>query len=311
MDTVTDVIFYCGNFSTGRINRCTAAIDSLLLDWENRFSADRFDSEVYNVNHRTADTLTVSDEFYHLVSVALAYGDSLDGKFDITISPLKEFWNPGCSDCADPDPLDEAVQEKVDSLIQMVDYKAITLMNNNRLAFENRFVKIDLGGVVKGRVIREMEKLFDSHGLKNYLICSGGDILVHGTKADGSFFRVGVQDPRSKELAALFTLEKGSVVTSGDYERYRISKSGERVHHLFDPSTGYSSKLNSSVTVVGQDPILVDILSTALFLLPSEEIVTYINGRPDLECMVITADNKTLYSSGFVNELEKNSTELK
>ena len=62
---------------------------------------------------------------------------------------------------------------------------------------------------------------------------------------------------------------------------------------------------NSSVTIVGEDPTVVDILSTALFSLPAEEIVDYINRRDQFETMVISSDGTTTYSTGFKNELQK------
>lgn len=308
MDTVTDVIIY-DNFGyllgNKKINRCTAKIDSLLLEWENRFSASHTGSEVYEVNNRTSDTVTVSDEFYEMVQVAVAYGDSLNGLFDITVIPLKEYWNPSCKECADPDPGQDSVKNVVDSLLQNVDYKALTLLGKNRIAFKNRDVSIDLGGIAKGRVIQELHTLLKKSGLDNYLISAGGDILVQGKKRSGELFKVGVRDPRGEDLAAVFSLENGSVVTSGDYERFRIAESGERVHHLFDPRTGYPAKLNSSLTVVGEDPVIVDILSTALFVRSAPEVLDYINSRPQFECMVVAVDGEVYYSTGFKNEMNK------
>lgn len=308
MDTVTDVVMYDNFgplFANKKKNRCTAKIDSLLLEWENRFSASRPGSEVYEVNNRESDTVIVSDEFYDMVSTALAYGDSLDGLFDITVIPLKEFWKPSDKESRDPDPKVDSVRTVVDSLLQFVDYRAVTLLGDNRIAFRNRDISIDLGGIAKGRVIRELNTMLRKNGLKNFLISAGGDIMVQGKKSTGELFKVGVRDPRSDNLAAVFSLKGGAVVTSGDYERFRMAGSGERVHHLFNTKTGYPAMLNSSLTVVGEDPVIVDILSTALFIKPANEILSYINSRPEFECMVVTADQEIYYSAGFNNEINK------
>lgn len=306
MDTVTDIIIYDGKygFQGNHVNRVIAQIDSLLLDWDNRFSAEKSGSEVFEINNRTSDTVSVSPELYDMVDVAQWYAGKLNGAFDITVLPLKQFWNPGCSDCSEPDPASDSIRPVVDSIVAIIGFEGVTLLDQNRVAFSHRELKIDLGGIAKGRVIRELRDFLVKRGMTDFLISAGGDILVHGKKPDNSAFRVGVQHPRGDSLAALFEMSDGAVVTSGDYERYRIAGSGTRVHHLFDSETGYPSMYNSSVTVTGEDPVDVDILSTALFTWQSDSAIAYIESKGGFECMIITQDGKKMYSSGFKNQLK-------
>ena len=81
---------------------------------------------------------------------------------------------------------------------------------------------------------------------------------------------VGVQDPKGGD-AYLHTLylSKGSIVTSGDYQRaYMVD--GQLYHHIIDPHTLYPGTLWRAVTVVCEDSGLADALSTGLFLMDLE-----------------------------------------
>ena len=52
-------------------------------------------------------------------------------------------------------------------------------------------------------------------------------------------WNIGIADPDDNtDSIAVVSLHDGSVVTSGDYERF-FEKDGKRYHHIFDPATGY------------------------------------------------------------------------
>ena len=89
-----------------------------------------------------------------------------------------------------------------------------------------------------------------------------------GTKADGSDWRVAIQNPASENsyLGILSTADK-AVITSGGYERY-FEQDGQVYHHIIDPQTGYPSESDlTSVTIVCSDGTTADALSTVLFVM--------------------------------------------
>ena len=132
---------------------------------------------------------------------------------------------------------------------------------------------------------------------------AGGDVVAKGRKPDGRKWMIGVQHPRRSDLMiGTLALENGSVVTSGDYERFRIVD-GIRYHHLFNSTTGRSCSANQSVTVSGPEPVTVDILSTGLFCRGAEEIVAFIKTMNGFECLVVDSAGSIATSDGWAGEV--------
>lgn len=111
----------------------------------------------------------------------------------------------------------------------------------------------------------------------------------------------GVESPDKGAEEYLHTLyvEKGSVVTSGDYQRYYMVD-GVRYHHIIDPDTKYPAAYWRSVTIVCEDSGLADALSTALFTLNQSDGQALLD-RYHAEAMWVDADGNQIYSPGFSN----------
>ena len=156
-------------------------------------------------------------------------------------------------------------------------------------------LRLDVGAVAKGWALQRVCETAPA-GL---LISVGGNVCATGPKdAAGTPWVVGIQDPQGGEsyLHTLYTV-KGSVVTSGDYQRaYAVD--GKLYHHIIDPQTLMPGTLWRSVTIVCEDSGLADALSTALFLLPLEEGQALLN-RCGAEAMWVDAAGTLFYSPGF------------
>jgi len=283
-----------------------AAIDSLLLAYEQRFSASKQTSEVWRVNHRPQNSVAVSKELGVMVTTGLQYGDTLDGLFDITILPLKQLWglDKHSQDTVSEMPSKSAIAQ----VAQKVDYKDIrSAGTSDTLHFNSPDTRIDIGGIAKGYAIKAVGEFLDTNGYRNYLIAAGGDIFAKGTRANGAPWKIAIQHPRKKgAFLGIIDLDSGAVVTSGDYERYRIMD-GKRVHHIVDPRTGYSAQKNMSVTIHGPDPVEVDILSTGLFCLDAKDILDFIDNRNHLECIVVDKNGEVFTSNGWGEKLQTHS----
>lgn len=134
---------------------------------------------------------------------------------------------------------------------------------------------LDLGAVGKGIACDVAQNyLKRQKEVSGAVIAVGGSILLYGSKADGSNWNVAVQNPRGQDGEAMGVLSLSgttNVSTSGDYEKY-FMQDGKRYHHILNPSTGYPADSGLiSVTVVSDNGLLSDGLSTACFVLGKEK----------------------------------------
>lgn len=159
---------------------------------------------------------------------------------------------------------------------------------------------LDVGAIAKGWAVEQIAKTLPS----GWLINAGGNVVATGPKADGSPWKVAVQDPDNAS-AYLHTLSVsgGCVVTSGYYERQFVYD-GQLYHHIIDPDTLYPAKLWNSVTVVCDNSAHADMLSTALFLMDrweGQKLLTQYGA----EALWVDTSGEKSYSPGFEKLIAK------
>ena len=160
-------------------------------------------------------------------------------------------------------------------------------------------VRLDVGAIAKGWSVQQVSETAP----EGLLISVGGNVCATGPKdSSGTPWVVGVQDPDGgdKYLHTL-TVTKGSVVTSGDYQRAYVVD-GELYHHIIDPDTLYPSTLWRSVTILCEDSGLGDALSTALFVLPLEAGQKLLEDA-GAEAMWVDREGNRFYSPGFESHI--------
>lgn len=297
MDTITEITINCGPaIHPDKIWKDT---DSLMKDWEERFSITNPRSEILKLNNRKSDTVTVSLQLAEILAGAIQMAKLTNGNFDFTILPIKELWGFGEQSSGDS-PLPSPAQ--VTETLKKVDYRRIKLDSvGNKVYFASPDIKVDVGGIAKEFVMRELGKLLDHYGLTDYLISAGGDIYAKGGRLDGKKWVIGIQHPRNKdEVLAVLDLDRSTILTSGDYERYRIID-GVRYCHIFNPHTGYSCNKNQSLTIGADGPL--DILSVGLFGLDEKDILAYVNAHPRLQCVIVDSEGKIFVSNGWKGKI--------
>ena len=249
--------------------------------YEMIFSRTLKDSELYTINARLAEaakqglqdvTVPLSAPMRQALSLTLEYAALTGGAFDPTLGRLLEIYDFSGqahrvpSEAERTEILSHCGWEKL--TVEPVSGAGASAYRW-QLTVADPDIVIDLGGMAKGYIADRLKEELLAEGVKSAIINLGGNILVLGSKPDGSAYTVGVQKPEAGSSAYLITfpLTDASAVTSGSYQRF-FEEGGVTYHHLLDPKTGLPAESGlTSVTVVTESSAEADILSTALFVM--------------------------------------------
>lgn len=238
------------------------------------------------VDRAVIDLLADSKEYYSLTN----------GRVNIAMGSVLSLWHDARSDGED-DPLNGYLPEEA-KLLEASDHTSIDDIvidfQASTVYLADPQMRLDVGAVAKGWSAQRVAESLES-GL---LISVGGNVCATGPKdAEGTPWVIGIDNPDGEGYLHTVYVSQGSVVTSGDYQRWYIV--GDTLyHHIIDPDTLYPARYWKSVTIVCEDSGLADALSTALFLLPYEEGLAVLH-QCDAEALWMDQDGKLFYSTGF------------
>ncbi len=263
------------------------------------------ESIVEKINDAPAgEVIPIDEATRRLISRGLYYSELSEGAFDITVSPLVDLWSIGTEDQRIPS------ESELKEALARIDYRKVHLVDGG-VVKDADDTALELGAIAKGFIADELRTYFEEQGIDKALINLGGNILVYGTKADGSPWRIGIQDPLSARGGYLGTVayrEPISVVTSGIYERY-FEQDGVRYHHLLDTDSGYPIDNGlASVSIISKRSVDGDGLSTAIFALGLEEGRELVETLDGIEAIFVTMDQKVYLTSGLADTFTLSSS---
>lgn len=251
--------------------------------YENIFSRTKKDSELYQVNHRTENEVQVSEELYTLLLKAREIYQLTDGRFDITVAPLSDLWDFKSDNPKVPDGEDVAVA------LESVGFSKVTLEPDNYVRFADSKTMLDVGALAKGYIADKLKEFLVSEGVDSGFINLGGNVLTIGTKVEGDPWKIGLQKPFAKRNESFTYVDAPdcSVVSSGIYERY-FEQDGELYYHVLDPVTGYPVETDlSQVSIISQESLTGDALSTACLILGHEKGKELIENTEGVEAVFV------------------------
>lgn len=268
-------------------------LDALLTVWKPG-------SDVVRLNAAAGlAPVPVHDDTRRVLRAARQVSEWTGGKFDITFGALAEVWKFD----HDQDNRVPAAAE-IASRLPRIDYRAVVIDDGpGTAAITRAAVRVHLGGIGKGFAVDKAIAILRGAGIRDFLIQAGGDLYAGGT-AGGEPWRLGIQDPRGPagDAFAMVELRDATFSTSGDYERFFV-KDGVRYHHILDPATGQPARGSRSVTIVARDATTADGLSTGVFILGPEKGMALVEQLPDVEAVIVTADNEVRISSGLQGQV--------
>ena len=263
MDTVvSETLYTTGEDITADVITALKDVETNLISWTEE------GSQIYKINQNAGNTTTVSDETAGYLKQVLDLSEASGGAMDPTMGKVIRLWD------IDGENPHVPAEDDLKSLLADVGYDKVILNGNDVTMPEG--VTLDLGAAGKGIGCDAAKKILDADKDVSGMILNlgGSSVMSYGSKPDGSAWQVAVTDPRDTEgdYLGVVTLNGTEFLsTSGDYEKYFI-EDGIRYHHILDPSTGYPARSGlTSVTVVCDDGLDADGLSTACFVLGKDK----------------------------------------
>lgn len=173
---------------------------------------------------------------------------------------------------------------------------------NSTVFLKDPLMSLDVGAIAKGYATEQASKMARDSGMHSGLLSVGGNVrAINNNATTNEPWNVGIQNPdreAEKSVIEVVKLDNSSLVTSGDYERY-YTVDGEKYNHIIDPDTMYPSKYFTAVSIISKNSGVSDALSTAIFCMPFEEGLEFINSMPETEAMWIFSDKTIKYSDNF------------
>ena len=286
MDTMMDFTIYG---ESGLIDQS----ESLIASLESLVSVTDTGSELYAINQTGSGTLT--GKASSLMEQALEICRRTDGALDLSIYPIVRAWGFTTGSYQVPD------EAEIQALLPLVDYRKIQYdaATGTVTVTLPEGMEIDLGSVAKGYAGQLAAQMLREHGVQSALLNLGGNVQTVGAKPDGSPWQIGIKDPQGEDAMMVLSVEDQAVVTSGGYERY-FEQDGQTYWHIMDPSTGHPADSGLiSVTIVGDEGVVCDGLSTALFVMGLEKAADLWAQSGDFEAVFVTASGEVYITEGL------------
>jgi thiamine biosynthesis lipoprotein len=296
-DTVTTIVGFAE--SEDAFTQQTQAIHDELLRYHQLFDIYNPYEGVFNlkdVNDAAGgEPVKVDPVIIQLLQSCKEYDQLTGAKVNAAMGSVLRLWHDARSDAYD-NPLNAYLpdQAKLEEAAKHTDFDKVILDEaNSTVCITDPAVQLDVGAIAKGWATQRVAE----NAPAGLLISVGGNVCATGPKEGGAAWVVGIQNPDGGDYLHTVYVEKGCVVTSGDYQRtYPVD--GKFYHHIIDPDTLYPSQYFRSVTIVCADSGLADALSTALFVLPLEEGMALAK-QCGVEAMWLHTDGNISYTPGF------------
>ena len=214
----------------------------------------------------------VESAMYHEVyELAQIVNRETDGAFDITVAPLVNAWGFGFKNEQMP------TRQQVDSLLKI----------------RNQY---DFSAIAKGYGSEVVARFLRSHGVKNFMVEIGGEVVTQGISEKRLPWKIGVTKPTddslsvSGELQTVLNVTDISMATSGNYRNFYY-KDGKKYAHTIDPKTGYPVQHSLlSATVLAKSCAVADAYATSFMVMGIDRAKVVLERHPELMAYFIYAN---------------------
>ncbi|ABB44466.1 ApbE-like lipoprotein [Sulfurimonas denitrificans DSM 1251] len=222
---------------------------------------------------------------YEALSLCKYYYKVSYGYFDITVGSItKDLYRFG---------EDERVASASELKSAKIDFNALKF--NEKEAFIEDGMKVDLGGMGKGFGVQKVADYLKKMQVDDAIISASGDIRCLST------CKIEVQNPFDEEsrLLSFETLKSDmGISTSGNYNRYILSKEN---NHLIDPKAKKPQMLFASITLISSlSSASLDAYATAASVMPTNKAYEFLDTL-DVAYIIVQSDKEIVISKNIAS----------
>ena len=252
--------------------------------------------------------MTVNKMFADVFLMAEKISEDTDGAFDITVAPLVNAWGFGFKSGKHPS------RHDIDSLKTIIGYKKVSL-NDLRVTKTDPRVMLDCSSIAKGYGSDAVAAMLERHGVKNYMVEIGGEIVTKGISQKRMPWKIGVTKPiddslsLSQEIQCIINVTDKAMATSGNYRNFYYH-GGKKYAHTIDPKTGYPVQHSIlSATVIANNCATADAYATAFMVMGMEKAQKLLERHAELMAYIIFADKDGIIQTWCSPSLKGKITE--
>lgn len=298
MDTSISLITYGNNGQKG-----LRAAESIILSIDSALNPANETGIVYKMNHADGQSTVVSGQIADMLSTAQTVYTRSKGALDLTIYPLVKRW--GFADSNYYVPTEEEILSDLERLC--FDQLVLTPFpsSGSYSVIMPEYAEITFAAAARGCASSNAVEAMRQSGVTSGVVSMNGNVQTLGRKPNGSNWSVAITDPNNPTTYfGVVSVGETAIVSSGAYQRSFVNKTdGKTYHHILKPSSGYPvSGVLSSVTVICEDGILADCLSTALYIMGETAALNYWRTYGGFEMILVTTDNRVVCTSGLIEQ---------
>lgn len=243
--------------------------------------------------------------FTHVFTLAQDISSKTGGAFDITVAPLVNAWGFGFKKGIVPD------STTIDSLRRYIGYSTVCI-TDGKVCKQHPQTMLDCSAIAKGFGCDAVAATLDAHGINNYMVEIGGEVVTKGKNSKGGIWTIGISKPTdnpttlNNELQQVIGITGKSMATSGNYRNYRIDENGNKVAHTIDPHTGYPVQHSLlSATVIADDCATADALATSFMVMGMAKALEYCNSDSSINAYFIYSAPDGTLKTGMTDGFRK------
>jgi thiamine biosynthesis lipoprotein len=244
---------------------------------------------VINEN-RKVGPIEVREELIELLELSIGLNEETNGYFNIGLGEVTAVWKTLAHNYLVVPK--EAYVAALDSLSTYTTpdlNKVIINKENNTVYLDDDKMLLDLGAIAKGYATQlAYDYLKEEKGIKRFKINAGSSSIAIGLPPKGKSIKTYIKDDNS--IGEKYLYQDGMlgyivggnkhIATSGSAQQsvnvYDDEGYYTKIHHLVSPFTLEPVNTFYKVTLVGDDSILLDVYTTAVFLMTDEDAISFL-----------------------------------